>query len=87
MKIKITREDIFDMPHEDVISREIIDQRRWDTTRELTFKRNGKFYRVSYDSPSTECQDGQEYPEEEEAVEVFPVEKTIIVYEASSSSN
>ena len=70
-----------------IISNEIVDQRRWLTEHKLIFKYQNKFYKIYYDAPSTEGQDGCgyfEYNNDEDLIEideVFPVEKTIIVYE------
>lgn len=59
---------------------EIVDQGRWDTTKTEVFrdKRDGKFYRLTWSVGSTEYQEGHGFCACEE---VFPVEKTVVVYE------
>jgi len=71
----------------EIISTEMIDQRRWVTAYEMVFKYRGSFYITGYDLGSTENQDVApfEYDGDEngliECDEVIPVEKTITVYE------
>jgi len=72
--------------HEDYeqISKEMYDQRRWVTCFEVIVKRksDGKFFRSQYCQGSTESQDQSPYEYDEKVfTEVFPVEKTVIVYE------
>ena len=60
------------------------DTGRWTTTHEIVIKRlsDGKFFRDYYTQGATEHQDQSpwEYGQPE-FTEVFPVEKTVIVYE------
>lgn len=72
--------------HDDfeLISKEITDTSRWSIFYENIYKRisDGKFFKTNYSEGATECQDESPY-EYDDAVfeEVFPVEKTVIVYE------
>jgi hypothetical protein len=63
---------------------DIIDQSRWSTIFRRVFKYEGKFYETTFSRGSTECQDERPYEFEGDMIEckeVFPVEKTVIVYE------
>ena len=67
----------------ETIEDKIIGQSRWSTAHRRIFKFEGKFYETCYSHGSTECQDESPYeyePDQIECKEVFPVEKTIIVY-------
>lgn len=72
--------------HDDfeLISKEITDTSRWSIFYENIYKRisDGKFFKTNYSEGATEHQDESPY-EYDDAVfeEVFPVEKTVIVYE------
>lgn len=60
------------------------DKSRWSVICEIVIKRNsdGKFFMDTYQKAATECQDEQPYEyTEPDFTEVFPVVKTIIVYE------
>jgi hypothetical protein len=62
----------------------ILDTTRWSIVSKLTFKFEDKFYQTTYSKGATECQDESpfEYEDDEiECKEVFPVVKTITVYE------
>jgi hypothetical protein len=51
----------------------------------MIFKFEDKLYKTSYSTGATEYQDEDPYEYEDDVIEcpeVFPVEKTIIVYEA-----
>lgn len=68
----------------EIIETEIVDTTRWSIIHSLVFKHDGKFYATSYSVGATENQDESPFeydPDEIECKEVFPVEKTIIVYE------
>ena len=69
---------------EDVTSK-ITDTTRWSVCYEKIAKRisDGKFFKLDYRVGATEMQDESPYEWEDEVSipEVFPVEKTIIVYE------
>lgn len=69
----------------EVISREIVSERRWVLTFEVILKQEstGNYYRTYYDRGKTESQDVVAYEYEEEVTfeQVFPVQKTITVYE------
>jgi hypothetical protein len=69
---------------EDVTS-EITDTTRWSVCYGKIAKRifDGKFFKLNYEVGATEMQDESPYEWEDEVSipEVFPVEKTIIVYE------
>lgn len=66
----------------EIVYDRIIDNRRWSIDHEIIVKKDGRFYRDIYSVGATESQD--ESPWEYSApdfTEVFPVEKTVIVYE------
>ena len=57
---------------------------RWAIVYRRVFKFQEKFYESIYSVGATECQDERPYeydPDEIECKEVFPVQKTITVYE------
>lgn len=67
-----------------VIERKLIGNSRWTINYQMIFKFAGKFYRTTYSLGATEYQDERPYEYEDgmiECPEVFPIEKTIIVYE------
>lgn len=72
--------------HEDfeLVTSEIVDNSRWSIVHEDVYQRlsDKKFFKTTYRTGATELQDERPY-EYGDAVfkEVFPVEKTIIVYE------
>lgn len=72
-----------DYPEVDLISDEILDQGRWSTYHGVVVKYLDEFYSVNYSKGSTEYQDEApfEYDDQVTFTQVFPVEKTIIVYE------
>lgn len=68
----------------ETISDEVIDTRRWSADHEIVIKRlsDGKFFMDNYSRGLTESQDESPYEySDPDFTEVFPVEKTIIVYE------
>ena len=80
-----TKEDLEGILYgDDLIYNKIVNSGRWSITREIVFKHEGKFFKTYYFVGSTEYQD--EDPWEyglEPVVEVFPVQKTITVYESN----
>jgi len=82
---------IFDDYEEDddinIISNKIVDTRRWTNEHELIFKHDNKFYHIHYNEPTTKMQKDYGYwkfkknDEMIDVKEVYPVKKTIIVYE------
>ena len=52
---------------------------RWSSSIRTIFKVEDKFYSIWWERAATEMQ--EHYFEEQEAMEVFPVEKKVIVYE------
>ena len=73
-----------DDPNLEIISERIIGRRRWSVDYEVIVKRcsDGKLFRDKYSVGATEGQDERpwEYTEPDFR-EVFPKEKTIVVYE------
>lgn len=68
----------------EIIENEQIDNSRWSIISRLVFKYQGKFYATTYSRGATEMQDESPFeyePDMIECKEVFPVEKTVIVYE------
>lgn len=68
----------------ELVSDDITDTTRWSVLHYVVFKFDGKFYATGYSEGATEYQDESPFeyePDEIECKEVFPVEKTITVYE------
>lgn len=65
------------------ISDEIYDERRWVVTHRKIVKRtsDGLFFEIYYEVSKSEYHDRLFENEEPEFTQVFPVEKTIVVYE------
>lgn len=84
--MKFLAEDLIEGVHK-TVEEEIVDQRRWVTVFRRVFEDNGKFYITFFERGSTEYQESEPYECDKDAdgyvecKEVFPVEKTIIVYE------
>lgn len=73
----------------EIISRNFLDQGRWKTAWSQIFEYENKFYKTVFYVGSTEMQDTSPYEYEEEEIEceeVFPVEKTIVVYEPAKKT-
>jgi len=73
-----------DHPDYDVIEDKIYTTSRWSEHYRAVVRRNkdGKFFQSKYSVGSTEYQDNRAYDDDEPVfTEVFPVEKTITVYE------
>lgn len=68
----------------EIVQNEITDTSRWSTIYTITVKRasDGKFFQDTYRRGATECQEERpwEYTDPD-FTEVFPVEKTVIVYQ------
>ena len=67
-----------------IIDKNIVDHSRWSILYEIVVQnvKTGKFYKDSYSIGATESQDEQPYEcTDQDFQEVFPVEKTITVYE------
>ena len=88
-KLKLTGEEgrsIIYEDHEDfeLVTSEIVDNTRWSIVYEDVYQRlsDKKFFKTTYRKGATEMQDERPY-EYVEALfyEVFPVEKTVLVYE------
>lgn len=78
--------DDYDSDTVEIIYTDITDTSRWSIIYESVFKFDGKFYRTYYSVGATESQDERPYDyddDEIECLEVFPVEKTITVYEVA----
>ncbi len=69
----------------EIISNDIIDASRWSLVYNIVIKRllDSKFFMSQYQVGATELQDEGPYEYDKEAIfeQVFPVEKTITVYE------
>lgn len=77
--------DDYDEEEVKIVQSELIDTTRWSLVYEMVFKKDGKYYKTSYSTGATESQDESPYEYEDDEIEcreVFPKEKTIIVYEA-----
>lgn len=67
-----------------VIKNEIVNHTRWSVIHEIVIQRvsDGKYFKDSYSEGATEMQDESPYEyDDPEFKEVFPIEKTIIIYE------
>lgn len=68
-----------------IVSNDIYDTDRWSLRYVIVIERlsDGKFFKSFYQVGATELQDEGPYEYDNEAIfqQVFPVEKTIIVYE------
>jgi hypothetical protein len=77
-------QEIEDNDDVEIVEDEITDTTRWSILNRRVFKFEGKFYETFYQHGATECQDESPYEYDEDQIEckeVFPVEKTVIVYE------
>lgn len=85
--MKFKKEYLQDLVYDEVdgvIKDQITDTSRWSTHHEMVFKYEDRYYKTYYSVGSTEQQEESpfEYDDDEiECKEVFPIEKTIIVYE------
>ena len=82
--MKFSRDYLQDLVYETPISDVIVEHNRWSVTHERIFKHEGRFFKTRYSVAATEGQDESPYeyePDEIECPEVFPVERTITVYE------
>ena len=81
--MKFKKEDLLEGRF-NTIERKITSIGRWSTHYRDIFEHEGKFYETKFSRGSTEQQDESPYqydPDEIECKEVFPIEKTIIVYQ------
>jgi len=91
-KIKIAKETAIEdwgLPSEgslendvEIISDDVIGQRRWSTDHELVIKHSGKYYRTYYSVGSTECQDEGPWENDDEVQlqEVYPAQVVTTVF-------
>lgn len=81
---EVAREVVYGDGPDDIelIHDRIVDTRRWSIDHEVIVKHDGRFYRDTYSEGATEMQDESPWEYSEPNFrEVFPVERTIIVYE------
>lgn len=66
-----------------VLSREHVGSTRWSQVYDVVFSFNDAYWRWTYEEASTEMQDSEDFLDDNflEAEEVFPREKTVVVYE------
>jgi hypothetical protein len=72
-----------DLPDYETVSDDIVENTRWSLVHEIIVKRksDGKFFRDYYREGATEMQEERPFENDDpDFKEVFPVEKTIIVY-------
>jgi hypothetical protein len=77
-------QNIEDNEDVEIISTTLEDNGRWSLFYKRIFKFEDKFYETYFSRGATECQDESPYEYDDDEIdcaEVFPVEKTIIVYE------
>lgn len=89
-KVKFPKEVLQDLPFYKeydgykLVYSNIVDTTRWSNVYEMVFEYDNKYYMTSYSVGATECQDEGPYefePDEIECIEVYPREKTVVVYE------
>lgn len=81
--MKFSKEFLQDEGGETVYDK-MIGRSRWSLHYERVFSHEGRLYLTRYSFGATESQDERPYEHEDdeiECVEVFPVEKTVTVYE------
>lgn len=69
---------------ENVVETKMTGNSRWSIQYRRIFKHEGKLYETRFRRGATECQDECPYQDESDLVEcqeVFPVQKTVTVYE------
>lgn len=85
MKRTFKKEELLnlDLPFENVLADDIIDQGRWSTVHKIVFQYEDKFYQTTYSVGSTECQEERPWENEKEVEcwEVIPKEKKVICWE------
>lgn len=84
--MKFSREFLRDILYASDVSVEdrIVGHSRWSVQHRQVFRHDGKLYETHYSVGATESQDERPYQydgKEIECAEVWPVEKTVIVYE------
>lgn len=82
---KFSSEFLENLGKDDILSKEFWDKRRWFISWRLIFKHEDRFYSWIYSEGATECQEDEELEDEVECQEVFPVQKTVTVYERKPS--
>lgn len=89
-RIQIPEEVANDLRYEDeveewrVVHRETVDQRRWQSTERVVFQccdKHPRYFELFWGAGLTECQEDKDFVGSQECKEVFPVEKTVVVYE------
>ena len=80
--MKFKAEELEDRILGNSIKDEIVEHRRWSVTHSMVFEHEGRYYRTTYDVPSTEYQDCDHfgYQDEVECQEVIPVQRSFTVY-------
>ena len=84
--MKFTKQFLIDSRDDSdaTVYEKIIDVSRWTIMYERVFKHEGKFYMTEYSVGATEQQDELPYEYANDGIEcdeVYPVEKTVTVYE------
>ena len=86
--LTLTPDDARDLTYGDlegfeIIKDEIVENTRWSILHDLIVKKDDEFYLVEYSVGATEEQDERPFEYDIEVVlkQVFPVTKTIVVYE------
>jgi hypothetical protein len=88
-KLELTAEEVREIVYNgldtfDVVYDKIITNTRWSIVHEIVIKRlsDNKYFMDTYSIGATERQDGSPFEYvDPNFIEVFPIEKTIIVYE------
>ena len=65
----------------DIVESSCIGHRRWYSNHRTIFRHEGKFYEFLHDRPLTEIQERDDEADPVECREVWPIEKTVTVYE------
>lgn len=91
-KLELTKDEARDIIWQDnedgveLIVDDLIDTTRWSEVHNVVIKKDGRFYQDTYSVGATEMQDESPWEYSEPCfTEVFPVEKTVIVYKEKKS--
>ena len=88
-KLELTKDEARDIIWGDgpddieLVVDDLIDTTRWSEVHNMVIKKDGRFYQDEYSVGATEMQDESPWEySEPNFTEVFPVEKTVIIYKA-----
>ncbi len=70
-----------ELASKDIVESACTGHRRWYSNHRTIFRHEGKFYEFLHDRPLTELQERDGEADPVECREVWPVEKTVTIYE------